>query len=435
VYDLEFAYDLDGRRTGVEHPTWLSPGNDSTLYAYESATGRLSSVTNALGDEWSYSYDPRSRVAKVNLPSMPDSIQYDDANRVLERDVWPSGVYLGYDKGGLLISDGTFSWVYNGFGHLTQANAQDEEQFGRDAFGNALTYTVPTRLDGEQTPAEWSFDLGYAVSGTSTPAGGRILTVEQTWPGTDPTNWESYKDESSYTYDTSGNLVLTTETRHYVNVSGSNVATPLNTEWEMSSSYYASDGKLMVHQVTRDTAAYSSGYYDEASWGVYEEYWYDALGRRILQRSRQDSPICTISSRCQSSMTRYVWDGAQILWEIRSDSLDVKNPSGSGLTGQTGSIGYVHAGGIDAPVGMIRNGTSLILNRDLRGLYFEVTDTAGDYTFDVDLPGATWSAQGVDYDLKDTQIWAGKWCAAAFRGQVRIRRSYAQRARASELAR
>jgi hypothetical protein len=245
------------------------------------------------------------------------------------------------------------------------------------------------------------------VSGTTTPAGGRILTVEQTWPGTDPTDWESYKDQSSYTYDTSGNLVSTTETRHYVNVSGSNVATPLNTEWEMSSSYYASDGKLMVHQVTRDTAAYSSGYYDEASWGVYEEYWYDALGRRILQRSRQDSPICTISSRCQSSMTRYVWDGDQILWEIRSDSLDVKNPSGSGLTGQTGSIGYVHAGGIDAPVGMIRNGTSLIMNRDLRGLYFEVTDTAGDYTFDVELPGATWSAQGVDYDLKDTQIWAG----------------------------
>ncbi len=69
------------------------------------------------------------------------------------------------------------------------------------------------------------------------------------------------------------------------------------------------------------------------SWGVYEEYWYDALGRRVLKRSRQQSPICTDSSRCYSSIERIVWDGDNILWEVQqADSGDVKNPSGSGLT-------------------------------------------------------------------------------------------------------
>jgi hypothetical protein len=72
-----------------------------------------------------------------------------------------------------------------------------------------------------------------------------------------------------------------------------------------------------VHQVNRDVVDYLSQAPDsvfEDPWGAYEEYWYDALGRRVLKRSRQESPICTEASRCYSAIERYVWDGAQVLW-------------------------------------------------------------------------------------------------------------------------
>jgi hypothetical protein len=48
---------------------------------------------------------------------------------------------------------------------------------------------------------------------------------------------------------------------------------------------------------------------------AFEEYRYDALGRRVLVRSRQHY-ACT--TRCQSVVRRTVWDGDQVLAEIQA---------------------------------------------------------------------------------------------------------------------
>ncbi|HKO23266.1 MAG TPA: hypothetical protein VJY65_00845 [Chloroflexota bacterium] len=48
---------------------------------------------------------------------------------------------------------------------------------------------------------------------------------------------------------------------------------------------------------------------------AFEEYRYDALGRRVLVRSRQHY-ACT--TRCQSTVRRIVWDGDQVLAEIQA---------------------------------------------------------------------------------------------------------------------
>ena len=138
----------------------------------------------------------------------------------------------------------------------------------------------------------------------------------------------------------------------------------------------------------------------------------------MLKRSRQQSPICTDSSRCYSSIERIVWDGDNILWEVQqADSGDVKNPSGSGLTGQTGNIGYVSAGGLDAPLGMIRNGTAIVLHRNWKGLVTFATDDSGDATTCapdlgtgcdmVSFPGVTWGATLLHPDAMDTETWYG----------------------------
>ena len=98
---------------------------------------------------------------------------------------------------------------------------------------------------------------------------------------------------------------------------------------------------------------------------AFEEYRYDALGRRVLMRSRGE---WACDSSCFGQVIRTVWDGDQILREISA-------PGGSNATAaqmendQTvtplqsgwypyGSVTYTHGPGIDAPLALTRVGYS-----------------------------------------------------------------------------
>ncbi len=111
-------------------------------------------------------------------------------------------------------------------------------------------------------------------------------------------------------------------------------------------SYYSADNKLVV--VQRYHAM------DAARSGAWEEFRYDALGRRVLSRTRRGgaSPkqLCT-AGECPEWVERYVWDGDQILYELRrngNDTTSLDNLTSSGA--HWGKAGYVHAGGIDKPL-------------------------------------------------------------------------------------
>ena len=57
---------------------------------------------------------------------------------------------------------------------------------------------------------------------------------------------------------------------------------------------------------------------------------------------------------------------------------DASNAAAGGPAGpQTGRIVYVHPGGVDAPAGMVRNGTPYALHANWRGLYAFATNTLG----------------------------------------------------------
>lgn len=186
-------------------------------------------------------------------------------------------------------------------------------------------------------------------------------------------------------------------------------------ERSISRSYYAADGKLMVHQVNRDLLLISTPpdpspdttFIDP--WGAYEEYWYDALGRRVLKRTREESPVCDHTDRCYSAIERYVWDGNQILWEFRqANAGEMKDPDPTPSNGQTGHVGYVHAGGIDTPLGMIRNDTSLVLHPDYRGLYRGATKSDGtNLATDVPWPSSSWTLGHYAIDPRETHTWVG----------------------------
>ena len=116
-------------------------------------------------------------------------------------------------------------------------------------------------------------------------------------------------------------------------------------------SLYGRDEKLrFYHQYGRQVP--DVGEPDGAD-DLKQEFRYDALGRRVLVRNLH-RPFCDPQERdCTHTIERYVWDGDQILWELRapgdtSDNLEVQYTTGR----EYGLVAYVHGRGIDVPLGI-----------------------------------------------------------------------------------
>jgi RHS repeat-associated protein len=93
---------------------------------------------------------------------------------------------------------------------------------------------------------------------------------------------------------------------------------------------------------------------------VYEETWYDTLGGRVMVRSRRDANCTVFSDECVSALTRYIWDGDQVLYEVRVDGSDTTSWSSMRMDAASstgvqwpfspfGIVGYTHVTGIDLP--------------------------------------------------------------------------------------
>ncbi|MBY0491920.1 MAG: hypothetical protein K2R93_18915 [Gemmatimonadaceae bacterium] len=85
--------------------------------------------------------------------------------------------------------------------------------------------------------------------------------------------------------------------------------------------------------------------------GVWEEYRYDALGRRVATRSVRDSFCPTSATECRSYIERTVWDGSQLLYEMRTpDSLPNTHYTTAGTLNAYGAVIYLHGPGTDQPL-------------------------------------------------------------------------------------
>ena len=158
-----------------------------------------------------------------------------------------------------------------------------------------------------------------------------------------------------YDYDQSGNgkLTYSQETDYYAAAS----------LFDASMQYYGADQKLCVFDRHINLG---SGSDDSrpGQRGVFEEHRYDALGRRVLTRSRRHTTCSVLDAECASYVQRTVWDGAQVLWEIRAKGGNTLNASyfESNITTGTvsdgyayGRVSYTHALGIDEPIGVLRS--------------------------------------------------------------------------------
>jgi hypothetical protein len=162
-----------------------------------------------------------------------------------------------------------------------------------------------------------------------------------------------YDLDQTTAYDASGNVSMTYGwEKKYI----SGQWTVVHDE---TRSYYTADEKLGAFN--RHTGRGSVS----AAGGVFEQYRYDALGRRVFVRSRSTT---TCGAGACGYVERTVWDGAQVLYEIRAPGGDATHTAYMELDGTTGSgvdslafgvVGYTHAGGIDQPVAIHRHNLSI----------------------------------------------------------------------------
>ncbi|HET8655017.1 MAG TPA: PKD domain-containing protein [Longimicrobiaceae bacterium] len=435
AYGLGYRYDLDGRRAAMQYTLGMPDLiGSSTDYEYDPNTGDLHRIVDPQGNSYLYEYDPDGRVqrsARGKLSSsgllvqgLEDTYEYDDDGRVIThrvRETLPGvnkplyrlfehAVYnaadqrlsvndsltvcgdaacLGkspseisfeeistanqYTRMGRLLSSwtDTKNWIY-GIAMKTTADTWLQDDFTYDALGNQRSSTTTTG--------------GWDTSGDY--HNGRYLRYDESqW-------WNDWQHSSQSAYEqNTGRLLSTTrlvktdtatETFRY-NEAG-------DLEQQLYSghagatrrdrvSFFSADGRL------RATDARTWYYEDEdgASLNQYdsffEEYRYDALGRRIWVRTRRqcnetiaDSVRHGPTNACNEGLERrVVWDGNQELYEIqmpetRTDSTQREKDAGPiaeqvetekdggifDLNPFFGRVLYTHGLGTDQPLGVLR---------------------------------------------------------------------------------
>ncbi|MEM7414561.1 MAG: RHS repeat-associated core domain-containing protein [Gemmatimonadota bacterium] len=430
VYNLSYSYDRDRRRVGLEHPDWLSYGTDYTTYAYDSR-GRIETITGPLGDSYGYTYDNGNRITRRTFPGAGVNggsyWGYDAGDRLtshyvrLVNDTVIEATLGHLDSGLIETVDGSWNTdvFYTGSGavkkNFTQAweGPQTTENFVMDPFGSQLrSSSIGGEVSDDSTAYENTFD-----------AHGRITATDEVFASETysqvPLGWD--EGWTDFWYDSIGNRTRSRKEQPvwWYNAQVPVLAIKTNTHREETRAFFGADGHMRAYQVNRDSVVHDTiapigPDIVAGKWGVWEEYWYDGLGRRVVKMSRQDDPHCDMTARCHSSIERYVWDGNQLLWEVKQDDQgDAQNPTAGD---HAGAIGYVHGGDIDAPLAMMRNGEVVVLHQNWRGLFAFSTDEDGDYTTQTPsggagLPSIAWPAGNyitfTNNKSKNTQHWYG----------------------------
>ena len=384
AYGLSNVYNLDGGRVVLGVPVQLGMyALSSHYFSYETQTGLLSSVTDLNDAVYYLGYNMRGEVATLTFPSLyQQRFTYDVDGRLIADTIRNSGgtayprvsndpvraVSFAYDARGKMTQGAdaiqfrdTLNMAYSGLGHLVSSSLTQlgkPLQCGpsaRYSVSETFTYDgIGNRAHGNRS-SSISASIGCNTSETRssgfkyTPGTGRLANDTLGWGVT------------SYTYSAAGDIEYS-----------QNLGSPA----EERASYYAADGTLRAVDFRRATGPQTSfGFWTRA----FDEYRYDALGRRIWLRSQkscQDSGMPPYAgTECATSVVRRaVWDGDNILaeiqmpgasttrdtpyWENDTAAVQLGTISAGGGTGDPngyfGRVVYTHAGGVDHPVSVTR---------------------------------------------------------------------------------
>jgi RHS repeat-associated protein len=313
------------------------------------ANGQLTSLRMPGNVVDSMRYDLEGRMtwreerspAHLNAPLQHETFVYDARGKVLQVSV-PATVQRN--------SSSTFTQWYSGLGSLVMTNwvnsdnpQWQRERFTMDALGNMVARHE--YLNNAEGPGNDHPDFNYVMDSGY----GRVKQITRV----DPQGYSSGAvDDTWLRYDMSGNQ----ETSYQRSGPGGGAGF---THMVDTRSFYAADDRLRAFQKYDDKPGSIQG----TSLGVFEEYRYDPLGRRVAVRTRRPPALCNQPAECYNSMTYFVWAGDQLLWEIRStDAYDNEHAGGV--------VSYFQAGGIDRPLTIWKSGVgSVVTHQSWRGQF------------------------------------------------------------------
>jgi RHS repeat-associated protein len=369
VYVLTYTYDLDGRRASLAHPASIAPSSSPTTYTYDPITGATSTVTDPLGNVFQYGYDVRGQLTSFTVPGGTQTYGHDQKGRLTTyiADVPPAAggritssrfTYdyrdkLLYGANSVALHDSVTN-IYSGMGHLV-ASIQ------------TATGVVQTGLPSIQlTASTYRYDA-MGNNYIATPSS-HDSTYDDRWFGGHLSEWGAKPDTAlyePYTGRETSTAQATFHTAFYFDRAGNVVQQTSSDTHDASrgdiTSYFGSDGKL--HALDRRNLTGAGGDYES----VWEEYRYDALGRRVLVYTRH---VCSTDEfECaQNLVRRTVWDGDQVLYEIQMQQVEAENDgtpqyiAALGKQGSydptplTGRVLHTYGPTIDQPLSNIRMG-------------------------------------------------------------------------------
>jgi RHS repeat-associated protein len=331
VYTLKYSYDLDGRRTALHHPSTLVGAADSTRWFYSNTSGNLYQVVDLLGRVYTFTFDSLNQLTHLDRPGgiygtyrhftdgtlSLDSIQNSSFSPNKYVDALLRRTTFTYDARGKVQSAINQTGIkdhphmtYSGLGYLMRVVDTSQQQvgvtqtfinnesFGYDALGNQ------THVTRQNTNFPWP---GQEVGGQ---------TGEQYFYRADSTGRLllriSNGEHDSLTYNEAGDVEFEYDTR----IAGTR--TPHD-----RAQFYGADGKLRA--VDDRVATASNHLYAGGAYYTFEEYRYDALGRRVLTRSRRYCDMTRTDHRLPcliSFLRRTIWDGSSELDEVQMPAGD-----------------------------------------------------------------------------------------------------------------
>lgn len=395
MYADTLSWDVAGRRTSIAYPTVL--GGGQAWYSY-AANGDLSAVA-AFGQSTTYMVSNRGELLRRTYAGgQTQALTYDSDGRMIGdtvkngADFWRAQRFF-YDARGLRTSmtntvpgvgnRGTEANVYDHLGQLTSSSTEtwapgfplvsSTNTYVLDAFGNMAKRSGAEASIGyvngyyhsqstDNNGAEWN----WYVPGT-----GRLWYTKN-FANPDTTGQVEGgggRPAAMNRYDSAGNLIWTgLAVLHEDRASGFDWGKAHGqSERRM---YYGPDGKLRAV----DARALSRTPWAAAGTGArgfarsFEEYRYDALGRRVatmfeqtcdddFEHNRDNAPCRT------SGIRRTIWDGSQELGELQLPTGQIENDThvgqGSLSTAKNlapffGAVAYLFDGQVDRPLAVKR---------------------------------------------------------------------------------
>jgi RHS repeat-associated protein len=416
-------YDASSNLTGI-----AIPNSAKTSLEYDSLN-RLTKVINALGQSTNYTYDRRGNLAsKIDPKGQSITYAYDALDRRIRKTKPDDTVSYSYDGPGNLINlidgDSSLSFAYDKVNRLTTARTAatvgqptTTVAISYDANGNRKSLTDPSggvtnytydalqRLKSLTDPAgtfAFSYDeisrrtrvdrpLGISTVYTYDASRRLMSLANQGGPGvgsinytydrsgkrltkTDSAGLQSYSYDSldrltsaitqtnpaeSYSYDSVGNRTVSHSSTSY----SYNLANRLTADSRFDYLYDA-NGNLTrkTERVTGNITTYTYDSDNELvridfSDGTNATYRYDGMGRRI-------------EKNVGGQITRYIYDGQDILFEYAGASLAAR---------------YTHGPGMDEVLGVQRSGNTYLFQTDALGSVARVIDGGGvkaSYSYD-----------------------------------------------------